>query len=80
MAAGCRAVKAYAHAWRFAVGDSKFGTIQDAADLYGVSTKTVRRWIAEGRLDGYRVGDRLIRVDLTSNAGLVVPMPTAKAV
>ena len=62
------------------MGDSQFGTIKDAAILYGVSTKTVRRWVAAGRLDAYRMGDRLIRVDLSSDARLMAPIPTAKAV
>jgi excisionase family DNA binding protein len=35
-----------------------------AAEAADVSVKTVRRWIAEGRITGYRVGRKLIKVDL----------------
>lgn len=35
-----------------------------AADYADVTTRTVRRWIANGLLPGYRVGPRLIKVDL----------------
>lgn len=38
-------------------------TIQKVADQYGVSTRTVRRYIAAGRLTAYRVGPRMIRLD-----------------
>jgi excisionase family DNA binding protein len=41
-------------------------TIQQTADYFGVDTKTVRRWIAQGRLIAYRVGPRLIRIDRDS--------------
>lgn len=35
-----------------------------AAEAADVCTKTIRRWISEGRITGYRVGARLIKVDL----------------
>ncbi len=35
-----------------------------AADYAGVHHLTIRRWIAKEILTGYRVGPRLIRVDL----------------
>ena len=45
---------------------SRLVSLADAADYYSVSTKTVRRWIAAGRLEGYRVGPRLLRVRVDS--------------
>ena len=36
----------------------------EGAKYVGVHTRTLRRWIAEGRLTAYRVGPRLIKVDL----------------
>jgi excisionase family DNA binding protein len=41
-------------------------TIKDAAEQLQCSTKTIRRWITEGRLDAKRFGPRLIRVDMAS--------------
>ncbi|MCH5645678.1 helix-turn-helix domain-containing protein [Gordonia sp. ABSL49_1] len=33
------------------------------ADEFGVHPRTVRRWLAEGRITGRRVGPRVIRFD-----------------
>ena len=41
-------------------------TIQQAAEAKNLSTKTIRRYIASGRLTAYRVGPRAIRVDRES--------------
>lgn len=30
----------------------------------GVTDRTIRQWIAEGRITGYRINARLIRIDL----------------
>ena len=38
-------------------------SIPDAADLLGVSVKTVRRMIARGDLEAKRLGPRLIRIN-----------------
>lgn len=42
----------------------RLDSIQVAAGIAGVHPKTIRRWIAEGRITGYRMGPRLVRVDL----------------
>jgi excisionase family DNA binding protein len=42
----------------------RFGSIQQAAAEADVCDKTIRRWIAQGRITAYRVGPRLIRIDL----------------
>lgn len=42
------------------------GTVQEAADYWGVSPKTIRRWIAGSLIHAERVGPKLIRVDLDS--------------
>ena len=51
-------------------------SISEAADYLGVSTKTIRRYIASGRLTGYRAGPRLIRVDLNELDAVLRPIPT----
>ena len=43
-----------------------WGTIQDAANHYKVSTKTIRRYITGGMVEAKRFGPRLIRVNLAS--------------
>lgn len=52
-------------------------SIAEAAEHIGTSERTVRRYIADGRLTGYRVGPRLIRVDLDELDNLLRPIPTA---
>lgn len=39
-------------------------SITDAADYLGVTTRTIRQMIADGRLRGYRSGSRLVRLRL----------------
>ena len=42
----------------------KYGKIREAAEYLGVTERTIRQMIADGRLTGYRSGNRLVRVDL----------------
>ena len=42
----------------------RLASISIAADYAGVCTKTIRRRIADGTLTSYRLGSRIIRVDL----------------
>jgi len=49
---------------------------QEAADRLGVSTRTVRRRIADGSIIGYRVGPRLIRVDVAQVFDALHRIPT----
>lgn len=52
-------------------------SLRDAADVFGVSVKTIRRRIADGTVTGYRIGT-LIRVDLEElRAALVVKIRAA---
>jgi excisionase family DNA binding protein len=38
-------------------------TVRDVCSTYGLSERTVRRYLAEGLLTATRVGPRLIRLD-----------------
>ena len=52
---------------------------QELAELFGITTKTVRRCIAEGTLPAFRVG-RQIRIDVTAaEDALMRPMNAAAA-
>ncbi len=56
----------------------RYGSIEDAAAYYKVSKKTVRRWIDEGLIAGYRVGPRYIRLDMDElEAAVVREIPSA---
>jgi excisionase family DNA binding protein len=50
-----------------------------AATYADVSTRTLRRYISHGRLTGYRVGPRLIKVDLNELDAIARPIPTARS-
>lgn len=56
-----------------------YESVGEAAARVGVSTKTVRRWIASGQLVGYRMGPRLLRVDPDDVDRMLTPIPTARA-
>lgn len=45
----------------------------EAAEYLGVSTRTVRQMIADGRLRGYRNGPRMIRLDLNEIDAAMTP-------
>lgn len=42
----------------------RYAKIDEAADYLGVSNRTIRAMIADGRLTGYRNGARIVRLDL----------------
>lgn len=47
--------------------------LQQAADYFDVSYRTVRRWIASGNLNAVRVGPRLLKVDAAELAAFLQP-------
>jgi len=55
----------------------RWGSIDRAALIAGVSARTIRRRIADGSIRGYRFGPRIIRVDLDEVDALFRRMPTA---
>jgi excisionase family DNA binding protein len=42
----------------------RYAKLTEAAEYLGVTDRTIRQMIADGRLTGYRNGSRLVRVDL----------------
>jgi excisionase family DNA binding protein len=53
-------------------------TIQAAAAWVDVSTKTIRRRIADGDLPAYRCGKRGIRIKTTDLEAMMRPIPSAR--
>ncbi|KAA0083685.1 DNA-binding protein [Mycolicibacterium sp. P9-64] len=49
-------------------------SIQQAAAWLGVDPKTIRRYIAQGRIQAVRIGPRLIRVERESLVALATPV------
>jgi hypothetical protein len=53
--------------------------IRQAADAYGLDPYTIRRWISAGLISSYRVGLKLIMVDLDEvNARMVRRVSSAR--
>lgn len=47
-----------------------------AAQMIGITPATLRVYIAEGRIPGYRVGPKFTRVRLADVETLIRPIPT----
>ncbi|MDN4519606.1 helix-turn-helix domain-containing protein [Mycolicibacterium austroafricanum] len=52
-------------------------TINEAAALLRVHPRTVRRFIEDGRLPGYQLGGRVVRVRRDDLTKLLTRIPTA---
>ncbi|MFI6574011.1 excisionase family DNA-binding protein [Nocardia fluminea] len=48
--------------------------LSTGAALVGVHSRTLRRWISQGRLTGWRLGSNQIRVSRAELLGLATPM------
>ena len=52
-------------------------SLANAAAYADVSIRSIRRWISSGLIPGYRVGPRLVKVDLDDLDRLAQRIPTA---
>lgn len=52
-------------------------TLEAAAARLAVEPRTIRRYISAGRLTGYRLGPRMLRVSAAEVDALLQPIPTA---
>jgi excisionase family DNA binding protein len=57
---------------------SDYLTIQTAAERFGVSTKTIRRRIADGTIPAVRIGPQIIRIPAASLDGLGRPLSAVR--
>lgn len=48
--------------------------IKEAAAYAGLSVKTIRRYVIDGRITGYRIGPKLIKIDLDEIDSLISPV------
>lgn len=55
----------------------RLAPIAEAAAVIDCHPRTIRRRIADGSLAAYRVGPRMLRVDLDEVDQLMRPVPTA---
>jgi excisionase family DNA binding protein len=54
-------------------------SVEEAAAYLGLNVRTIRRYIADGKLPAYRVGTTLIRVDQADVDALIQLVPAAVA-
>lgn len=57
----------------------RWGTVNEAAAIAGLSSMTIRRYINKGLLPARRQGVKLLRVDLEAAAALTAPVVPADA-
>ena len=50
----------------------------EAQDYLNVTEKTLRRYVASGKLPAYRMGGRLLRFKVEDLDALMTPVPTAR--
>ena len=60
------------------VARREFESLTAAAERTGISVKTLRRRISDGRLVAYRGGPRLIRVDPADVDRMLVQIPNGR--
>ena len=48
------------------------------AEYLGISERTLRRFIASGHLKGFRVGDKLVRIDFDELESFATPIHTGQ--
>lgn len=54
----------------------RFVSLEEAAEYLGLSPRTIRRFIAAGRLTAYRAGPRLLRIELAELDNMLEPITT----
>lgn len=57
----------------------RLSSLPVAAEQYGVSSRTIRRYISAGHITGYRFGPRMLRVDLDELDALLRPLAAGGA-
>ncbi|WP_280359331.1 helix-turn-helix domain-containing protein [Nocardia otitidiscaviarum] len=51
--------------------------LSEGGELVKVHPKTLRRWISQGKLTGYRLASNQIRINRSELLGLARPLPAA---
>lgn len=54
----------------------RYGSLEAGAEILDCSVRTLRRLIADGELSGYRLGKRMLRIDLNEVESTLRRIPT----
>nr|WP_234820571.1 helix-turn-helix domain-containing protein [Mycolicibacterium goodii] len=53
----------------------RWASLKQAAEYIGIDdVRTIRRWISEGRITGYKLNQRVLRVDLNEIDAAMTPV------
>jgi len=55
----------------------RFVSVNEAAAILDVSTRSVRTWIADGTLPAYRVAHKVVRIRESELLAILSPIPAA---
>lgn len=55
----------------------RYASLPAAAQSYDIPVRTLRDWISRGLLPGYRIGPRLLRIDLDDLEKMMRRIPAA---
>jgi excisionase family DNA binding protein len=55
----------------------RWALFPDAAEYAGIPVKTLRDWVRKGRIPAYRIGPRLLQIDLNDIDRMRRRVPTA---
>lgn len=58
---------------------ARYVSLTTAAEYLSVTEAGMRKFIAEGRITGYRLGKRAIRVRVDELDAMLTPIPSAKS-
>lgn len=56
--------------------ESAYISLVEAGEVLGVHSRTIRRYISNGQLTGYRIGDRLVKVKRADLDQMMKVIPT----
>lgn len=59
-------------------GAQRYVTLKAGAEYLSITEQTIRRYIANGTIPGYRIGKRSLRVDRHDLDALLTPVPSAR--
>lgn len=54
----------------------RYYSISDAAEILGVTVKTIQRWIADGTIPAHRIGTKVVRISEDSLNAALRPIPS----
>ncbi len=53
----------------------RFYSISESAEILGVTTKSIQRWIADGTIPASRIGSKIVRISDESLTAALRPIP-----